>query len=72
MKNSKVDVMPKYGKRLRDMKKKVDRKAKKKYECPSCNRIAVKRKASGIWECRKCGAKFASKAYSFKKPIKNI
>ncbi|MCD6558182.1 MAG: 50S ribosomal protein L37ae [Candidatus Aenigmarchaeota archaeon] len=56
----------KYGKKIRDKIKEIDAKKKKKYKCPSCSRIAVVREASGIWICKKCGAKYASGAYEFK------
>lgn len=31
--------------------------------CPSCLSKTLKRKALGIWECKKCKHKFAAKAY---------
>jgi len=55
-----------YGKRVRDELKKILKKAKKRYKCPSCSRIAVKRDSHGVWKCRKCGVKFASGAYEFR------
>ncbi|MFC1691027.1 hypothetical protein ACFL0W_02490 [Nanoarchaeota archaeon] len=39
----------------------------KKQSCPYCNYIQVKRISSGIWHCKKCLAKFTSKAYSVAK-----
>ena len=36
---------------------------KKKQICPKCNMPYVRRVSSGIWECRKCGTKFAGPAY---------
>jgi large subunit ribosomal protein L37Ae len=55
-----------YGKRIREEILKQEAKSKKKYKCPSCSRVAVHRKAAGIWECKKCHKKFASGAYEFK------
>lgn len=59
--------MPKgYGKRIRKEYNESRAKSSKKYKCPSCSRVAIKRKSSGVWECRKCGKKFASGAFEFK------
>lgn len=55
-----------YGKKLRVKLREVDKKAKKKYKCPSCSRTAIKRTANGVWACRKCGTKYASGAFEFK------
>jgi large subunit ribosomal protein L37Ae len=59
--------MPKgYGKRVRQLFDEAKVKSSKTYKCPSCSRIAIRRKASGVWECRKCGKKYASGAFEFK------
>ncbi|MFQ6136177.1 MAG: 50S ribosomal protein L37ae [Candidatus Hydrothermarchaeales archaeon] len=52
-----------YGMRLRKRYAEIDRKMRKLHKCPSCQKIGVKRVASGIWQCRKCGAKFTGGAY---------
>ena len=55
-----------YGKKIRDRLILVRRKEAASYICPKCSRKAVRKRAAGIWECRKCGAKFASSAYEFR------
>ncbi|MFQ5887300.1 MAG: 50S ribosomal protein L37ae [Candidatus Hydrothermarchaeales archaeon] len=52
-----------YGMSLRKKYAGVDRKMRIPHKCPNCEKMAVKRKAAGIWECRKCGAKFSGGAY---------
>ncbi len=54
---------PRYGMRVRQKWHGVDKKQRILHECPKCNRLAVKRLSTGIWLCRKCGAKFAGGAY---------
>jgi len=52
-----------YGKKIRQRVIDVEKIQKKKHSCPSCFKPGVKRVTSGIWECKKCGLKFAGKAY---------
>ena len=59
-------MVSRYGKKPRERWRDAVSKSRRRYMCPNCNRIAVKREASGIWRCRKCGTKFASGAYEFK------
>lgn len=58
---------PRYGKRLKAKVVAVEAEQRKKQECPYCMRLAAKRLASGIWQCRKCSAKFTGAAYTVKK-----
>lgn len=60
---------PRYGMRLRKKWVEIDKKQRMLHECPSCRRISVKRVSTSIWECKKCGAKFAGGAYA---PSTNI
>ncbi|MFH1682204.1 MAG: 50S ribosomal protein L37ae [Candidatus Woesearchaeota archaeon] len=53
-----------YGRSLKKKFAQIEQMQRAKHKCPYCNKTAVKRLAVGIWECRKCDAKFAGKAYS--------
>ncbi|MCD6367830.1 MAG: 50S ribosomal protein L37ae [Candidatus Aenigmarchaeota archaeon] len=57
-----------YGKGVRDRVVAIEKVSKKVYECPSCHKMGLVRVASGIWVCKKCGKKYAGKA--FKPPLK--
>ncbi|MBI4447750.1 50S ribosomal protein L37ae [Candidatus Woesearchaeota archaeon] len=52
-----------YGKRLRVKYANIDKAQRIKHKCPSCTQNKVTRVAIGIWQCKKCGVKFAGKAY---------
>lgn len=54
---------PRYGMRVRRKWLEVDKVQRAFYQCPVCKKVAVKRVASGIWECGRCGAKFSGGAY---------
>ncbi len=56
-----------YGKTVKDKFGAIEAMQRQKYDCPQCSRKAVRRVAAGIWECQKCGAKFASKAFTVSK-----
>lgn len=63
----KVGISGKYGVRygvtIRKRLSDVETARSKTYICPRCLAQKVKRKASGIWECRKCELVFAGGAY---------
>jgi large subunit ribosomal protein L37Ae len=54
---------PRYGRFIRKRVVEVEELSKATHACPRCDQLAVKRKGTGIWECRKCGFKFAGGAY---------
>jgi len=56
-----------YGKSIRQRIIDVEQKQRKKQKCPQCGKLGVKRIATGIWHCKKCGTKFASNAYILEK-----
>ncbi len=59
-----------YGKTVKDKVASIEKQQRTKYTCPYCSREQVRRVATGIWECKKCGAKFANKAYTISKQAK--
>ncbi len=52
-----------YGLTIKQKVLAIEKKQKKKYECPSCNKLNVKRLSKGIWFCNKCNHKFTGKAF---------
>jgi len=52
-----------YGKRTRDRLVNVEIKQRIKQKCPFCNKLGAKRLSKGIWNCSKCGKKFAHNTF---------
>jgi len=59
-----------YGRKIKVDLTKVEKLQKAKYICPKCKRKSVKRISAGIWQCQKCGTKFAGGAYEPTSKIK--
>jgi len=53
-----------YGVVVRKLTRDIEKAERARYECPTCHHSSVKRVSSGIWECRRCDAKFAAASYS--------
>jgi large subunit ribosomal protein L37Ae len=53
-----------YGRGVKVAFEKIERKQKTTYVCPSCKKTSVERVSAGIWQCKKCSAKFTGGAYS--------
>lgn len=54
---------PRYGTRTKKMIAAIEKIQKQRQSCPLCERKSLKRVASGVWICRKCGGKIAGGAY---------
>jgi large subunit ribosomal protein L37Ae len=52
-----------YGVRIRRRIREVEARQKTWHECPACAAPRVKRTSTAVWECRKCGHKFAGGSY---------
>ena len=52
-----------YGVRSRTQVRNIEIMQKAKHPCPSCGHKKVKRVSTSIWQCSKCGIKFAGGAY---------
>ncbi|HKS59531.1 MAG TPA: 50S ribosomal protein L37ae [Thermoplasmata archaeon] len=56
---------PRYGVRIRRRVIDLDRAREPRAACPKCSTVTVRRVASGVFECSRCGNRFASQAYLF-------
>ena len=63
-----VNFSVKYGARIRKRYYAVKKEKSATYKCPSCGADAVRRKGTGVWECRNCGNTYAGGAYQFSTP----
>jgi large subunit ribosomal protein L37Ae len=61
-----------YGRFTRKRVADVEKVSRSLHPCPHCDTVAVQRKGTGIWECRKCGFKFAGGAYQPQTPALKI
>ncbi|MBN2334621.1 50S ribosomal protein L37ae [Candidatus Bathyarchaeota archaeon] len=52
------------GASLRKRYSRIMATARATHKCPSCASPSVKRVSVGIWNCKKCGYKFAGGAYT--------
>jgi len=52
-----------YGLSIRKRIKNIEEVERAYHVCPSCGHKKVKRISTAIWQCRKCGTKFAGGAY---------
>jgi len=56
---------PRYGIRIRRRVVEIDRVKSAPSACPRCSTVTLRRVASGIFECSRCGTRYASNAYAF-------
>ena len=56
---------PRYGIRIRRRILEIDTVKSARSRCPKCATVTVERVASGVFECHRCGRRFASGSYQF-------
>ena len=61
-----------YGRFVRKRVADIEAISRALHRCPKCDMQSVQRKGTGIWECRKCGYKFAGGAYQPQTPAMKI
>ena len=61
-----------YGRFVRKRVNEIEKISRALHRCPKCDMISVARKGTGIWECRKCGFKFAGGTYQPVTPTMKI
>jgi large subunit ribosomal protein L37Ae len=59
---------PRYGIRIRRRVLELDRARSVDAACPRCSTVTLARVASGVFECSRCGVRYASGAYLFQAP----
>jgi large subunit ribosomal protein L37Ae len=63
---------PRYGRFVRKRITDIEAVSRALHRCPKCDMESVQRRGTGIWECRKCGFKFAGGAYQPQTPSMKI
>ncbi|MBN2154788.1 MAG: 50S ribosomal protein L37ae [Candidatus Lokiarchaeota archaeon] len=53
-----------YGSRIRKRVRQVEESMKAPTKCPVCETKVSKRISTGIWYCKKCGAKYTGGSYT--------
>ncbi len=61
-----------YGRKTKKAVAEIEKKQKQRHQCPVCSKKSVVRVAAGIWQCKKCKAKFAGGAYEPKREFKVV
>ncbi len=54
---------PRYGVKIRKLVASIEERMRQNHPCRKCGHNAVRRVGTGIWECQKCGYKFAGGCY---------
>lgn len=57
-----------YGVKVRRRIRDIEKDIRAWHTCPECKAKSVRRESTGIWLCRRCGAKIASSAYTLSPP----
>lgn len=63
---------PRYGVSIRRRVLEVEVRQRGRHTCPKCAAKALSRTSTSIWECRKCGHKYAGGAYYPETPVFKI
>ena len=63
---------PRYGTKIRKRVLAVELELRRAHACPSCGAKTARRESTGIWQCRRCGAKFAGAAYRPSTPASKL
>ena len=61
-----------YGRFVRKRVADIEAISRSLHRCPKCDMQSVRRKGTGIWECRKCNYKFAGGAYQPQTPAMKV